>query len=109
MKVAFITSETFTEKRHGGFGWLVRTIGRELVRRGFDVTVLAWRDPGYPERYSVDGVEVVTYPYAFETKSVLRHLRDYYGFAKAVRKGEGGRLHLDRGHGRDVDSGGTRA
>jgi glycosyltransferase involved in cell wall biosynthesis len=86
MKVAFITSETFTEKRHGGFGWLVRTIGRELVRRDFDVTVLAWRDPGYPERYSVDGVEVVTYPYAFETKSVLRHLRDYYGFAKALRK-----------------------
>jgi len=86
MKVAFITSETFTEKRHGGFGWLVRTIGRELVRRGFDVTVLAWRDPGYPERYSVDGVEVVTYPYAFETKSVLRHLRDYYGFAKVLKK-----------------------
>ena len=86
MRIAFITSETFTGKRRGGFGWLVRTIGRELVRRGFDVTVLAWRDPGYLERYSVDGVEVVTYPYAFETKSVLRHLRDYYGFAKAVRK-----------------------
>jgi glycosyltransferase involved in cell wall biosynthesis len=86
MRVAFITSETFVGKRRGGFGWLVRTIGRELVRRGFDVTVLAWRDPGCPERYSVDGVEVVTYPYAFETKSVLRHLRDYHGFTKALRK-----------------------
>jgi glycosyltransferase involved in cell wall biosynthesis len=85
MRIAFIVSETFTEKRHGGFGWLVRTIRRELVRRGFDVTVLAWRDPGYPERYSVNGIEVVTYPYAFETGSVFRHLRDYYGFVKVVK------------------------
>ena len=86
MRIAVITSETFTEKRHGGFGWLVRTVGRELVRRGLDVTILAWRDLGYPERYSVDGIEVVTYPYAFETKSAFRHLCDYYGFARAVRE-----------------------
>jgi glycogen synthase len=45
LKIVFITSETFTEKRHGGFGWLVRTIGRELIKHGFDVTFLAWRDP----------------------------------------------------------------
>jgi glycosyltransferase involved in cell wall biosynthesis len=86
MRIIFIVSETFTEKRHGGFGWLVRTIGRELVRRGFDVKVLAWRDPGYPDRYSVDGIEVVTYSYSFDTKSVFRHLRDYYYFTKIIRK-----------------------
>jgi len=85
MRIVFIVSEAFTEKRHGGFGWLVRTIGRELVRRGFDVAVLAWRDPGYPERYFVDGIEVVTYPYAFETRSVFRHLHDYHGFVKVVK------------------------
>jgi glycosyltransferase involved in cell wall biosynthesis len=86
MRVAFIVSETFTEKRRGGFGWLVRLVGRELAKRGFEVTVLAWRDPGCPERYSVDGIEVITYPYAFETRSVVRHLRDYYGFARLVRR-----------------------
>ncbi|MCC6003727.1 MAG: glycosyltransferase family 4 protein [Thermofilum sp.] len=86
MRVAFIVSETFTEKRRGGFGWLVRLVGRELAKRGFEVTVLAWRDPGCPEKYSVDGIEVITYPYAFETKSVVRHLRDYYGFARLVRR-----------------------
>jgi len=85
MRVAFIVSETFTEKRRGGFGWLVRVVGRELARRGFEVTVLTWRDPGYQERYFVDGIEVVTYPYAFETRSVFRHLRDYYGFVRVVR------------------------
>jgi glycosyltransferase involved in cell wall biosynthesis len=87
MKIAFIVSETFTEKRHGGFGWLVRVVGRELVRRGFNVTVLAWRDPGYPEKYFVGGIEVITYPYAFE-RSVIRHLRDYYGFARVIRRME---------------------
>jgi glycosyltransferase involved in cell wall biosynthesis len=86
MKIAFIVSETFTEKRHGGFGWLVRTVGRELAKRDFNVTILAWRDPGSPKKYFVDGIEVITYPYAFESKSVLRHLHDYYGFARVVRK-----------------------
>jgi glycosyltransferase involved in cell wall biosynthesis len=32
---------------------LVRVVGRELVRRGFEVTVLAWRDlVGLTERFS---------------------------------------------------------
>jgi glycosyltransferase involved in cell wall biosynthesis len=85
MRIIFIVSETFTEKRHGGFGWLVRTVGRELVKRGFDVKVLAWRDPGYPDRYLVDGIRVITYPYAFETRSVFRYLHDYQGFVNIVR------------------------
>ncbi|MGC9108015.1 MAG: glycosyltransferase [Infirmifilum sp.] len=85
MRIAFITAESFTEKRHGGFGWLVRVIGGELVRRGFDVTVLAWRDPGYPETYSVDGIRVVTYQYGFESRSVLRHLHNYWGFLRVLR------------------------
>jgi glycosyltransferase involved in cell wall biosynthesis len=85
MRIAFIVSEVFTEKRHGGFGWLVRVVGRELVKRGFEVFVLAWRDPGYPERFRVDGIEVITYLYAFDTKSVVRHIHDYYEFSKILR------------------------
>jgi len=85
MRISFIVSEVFTEKRHGGFGWLVRVIGRELAKRGFEVFVLAWRDPGYPERSCVNGIKVITYPYAFDTKSVLRHLHNYYEFSKILR------------------------
>jgi len=85
MRIAFIVSEVFSEKRHGGFGWLVKTIGRELAKRGFEVFILAWRDPGYPERSCVDGIKVTTYPYAFDTKSMLRHLNDYYEFSKILR------------------------
>ncbi|WP_069807889.1 glycosyltransferase family 4 protein [Vulcanisaeta thermophila] len=85
MRVAFIVSESFTERRHGGFGWLVRLVGGELVRRGFEVYVLAWRDPDYPREYSVGGVKVITYDYHFETKSVFRHLRDYWGALRVIR------------------------
>jgi len=88
LRVVFIVSESFSEKRHGGFGWLVRTVGRELIKHGFDVTILAWRDPGSSERYVVDGIRVITYPYAFETKSVFRHLRDYQGFVNILREVE---------------------
>jgi len=83
MKIAFIVSESFTVRR-GGFGLLVRTVGRELAKRGFNVTVLAWRDPGCTERYFVDDIEVITYPYSFK-KSVVRHLCDYYGFARVIK------------------------
>jgi glycosyltransferase involved in cell wall biosynthesis len=85
MRISFIVSEVFTEKRFGGFGWLVRVIGRELVKQGFEVFVLAWRDPGYPKRFCVNGIEVITYPYAFDTKSVFRHLHNYYEFSKILR------------------------
>ena len=85
MRIAFITSETFTEKRRGGFGWLVRTIGGELVRRGFEVYTIAWRDPGYPEEYTVDGIRVTTYRYRFETKSTLKHLSDYRDAIRVIR------------------------
>jgi len=85
MRIAFIVSEVFSEKRHGGFGWLVKTIGRELAKRGFEVFILAWRDPGYPQRFCVDGIKVTTYPYAFDTKSMLRHLNNYYEFSKILR------------------------
>jgi hypothetical protein len=60
----------------------------QLARRCFDVTILAWRDPGSPDRYVVDGIRVITYPYAFETRSVFRHLRDYQGFVNIVREVE---------------------
>jgi hypothetical protein len=99
LRVVFIVSESFSEKRRGGFGWLVRTVGRELARRGFDVTILAWRDPGSPERYVVDGIRVITYPYAFETRSVSRHLRDYQGFVNIAREVEADVFNLYRGYG----------
>jgi len=44
MRFCFITSEIFSGKRQGGFGKLVRVVGRELDKRGFDVSVACWRE-----------------------------------------------------------------
>ncbi|MEM1510804.1 MAG: glycosyltransferase family 4 protein [Sulfolobales archaeon] len=85
MRVAFIVSETFAGKRRGGFGWLVKLVSSELARRGFEVFVIAWREPGHPEEYVVDDVRVVTYSYHFETKSIVRHLIDYTEAIKVIR------------------------
>ncbi len=77
MRVAFITSESFTDKRHGGFGWLVKVFGKALARSGFEVFIITWRDPGYPDEYVVDNLNIITYPYSFNTKSMLKHILEY--------------------------------
>jgi hypothetical protein len=45
MRVCFITSEVFVGRR-GGFGKLVRVVGRELAKRGFDVYAITWAESG---------------------------------------------------------------
>jgi hypothetical protein len=76
-KVCFITSEVFSGVRRGGFGKLVRVVGRELAKRGFNVSVICWREPGEDSATELDGMEVLSYPYDFTTHSPLKHLMDY--------------------------------
>ncbi len=54
-KVCFITSEIFLGKRRGGFGKLVRVVGRELAKRGFNVSVICRREPGEDLRRNLTG------------------------------------------------------
>ncbi|RLG86271.1 MAG: hypothetical protein DRO15_06390 [Thermoprotei archaeon] len=61
--------------RHGGFGKLVRVVGRELVRRGFDVYAITWTEPGMGRFVEIDGIKVLSYPYT--SLSTLRHIVDY--------------------------------
>ena len=77
MRICFIVSEVFRGKRRGGFGKLVRVVGRELARRGFDVYVITWSEPGEGAYAEIDGMKVLSYPYTFATRSVFRHLIDY--------------------------------
>ncbi len=64
-------------KRRGGFGKLVRIVGRELVKRGFDVSVICWREPGEDDVTELDGMEILSYPYDFTTRSTVKHLLNY--------------------------------
>lgn len=77
MKVCFITSEVFIGKRRGGFGKIVRIVGRELVRQGFDVSVICWREPGEESLTELDGMAILSYPYDFSTRASLKHILEY--------------------------------
>jgi len=76
MRICFITSEVFVG-RHGGFGKLVRVIGRELAKRGFDVYAITWAEPGMKKFMEIDGIKVLSYPYSYTSQSMLRHVVDY--------------------------------
>lgn len=85
MKVCFITSEIFLGKRRGGFGKLVRVVGRELVKRGFYVSVIYWREPYENPVAELDGIEVLSYPYDITTHSSIKHLIDYAKVLPLIR------------------------
>ena len=40
MKICFVVSQIFAYGKYGGFGSLARTIGKELVKKGIDVSVV---------------------------------------------------------------------
>ena len=77
MRICFITSEIFWGKRRGGFGKLVRVVGRELVKRGFDISIICWSEPDEDSPTELDGMQILSYPYSITSHSTLRHLADY--------------------------------
>ena len=76
MRICFITSEVFVSRR-GGFGKLVRVVGRELVNRGFNVYAITWAEPGMRRFIEIDGIKVLSYPYTYTSHSILKHVIDY--------------------------------
>ncbi|MEM1832234.1 MAG: hypothetical protein QXJ97_11990 [Desulfurococcaceae archaeon] len=73
MKICFITSEIFVGRRRGGFGKLVHVVGRELVKRGYNVSVICWREPNAGFLTEIDKMEILSYPYGFTFRSSLKH------------------------------------
>ena len=72
MKICFVSVEIFAWGKYGGFGRATRTIGRELVRRGVDVSAIIPRRGDQKPFEELDGIKV----YGFEPSSFLsaRHL-----------------------------------
>jgi glycosyltransferase involved in cell wall biosynthesis len=60
--VCLICIELFGDSVYGGFGRATRFVGRELARRGVDVTIVVpRRSPEHPDAYELDGVAVRQY------------------------------------------------
>jgi Glycosyltransferase len=62
MKVCLLSTEIFAWGKYGGFGRATRTIGRELARRGLQVSAIVPRRLGQAAVESLDGMTVLGYP-----------------------------------------------
>lgn len=62
MRVCFVSPELFAWGYHGGFGFLTRSLGRELARRGVEVCAVTVRRGEQRESEELDGFTVLGYP-----------------------------------------------
>ncbi len=62
-RICFVTKEVFAWGKYGGFGKYVRTVGAELIRRGFEVSAVIPRSADQRTREVVDGITVLGLPY----------------------------------------------
>lgn len=61
MRICLISVEIFAWGKHGGFGRATRLIGRELVKRGVEVTAIVPRQQGQKPVESLDGMKVLSF------------------------------------------------
>ncbi len=59
MKICLLCVEIFAWGKYGGFGRSTRMLGRELVRRGFEVTAIVPRRSGQCTVEALDGIRVL--------------------------------------------------
>ncbi len=77
MKVCFICTEIFAWNKYGGFGKATRTIGRELVKRGIEVSAVIPRRNEQREFEILDGIKVLSFPKTnpFYAKKLIQDVR----------------------------------
>jgi len=89
MRICLVSPELFSWGYHGGFGFLTRTLGRELAKRGHEVSAVTVRRSGQSEVEELDGIKVYGFPSHAEKPHALRAVlsrlasMDFYGRADA--------------------------
>ncbi|MFB3078289.1 MAG: glycosyltransferase, partial [Lysobacterales bacterium] len=76
MKICLISVEIFAWGKHGGFGRATRIIGRELVKRGHEVSALVPRRAGQKSLELLDGIKVYGFSpwWPFDVRRMLREI-----------------------------------
>jgi glycosyltransferase involved in cell wall biosynthesis len=75
LHICLISVEIFAWGKYGGFGKATRTIGRELVRRGIQVTAIVPRRGSQKKIEELDGIKVFGFDYR-KPFEMLRIFRD---------------------------------
>lgn len=76
MKICLISVEIFAWGKYGGFGRSTRMIGRELVKRGLEVTAVVPRRSGQKAVEVLDGIRVLGFEshYPFSAYKLLQEV-----------------------------------
>jgi len=88
VRVCFVSPEVFSWGYHGGFGYLTRTLARELVKRGVETFVVTVSRPGQREEEELDGFTVLGFPPHGAKPLPLRALFSRFDSLNAYRKAD---------------------
>jgi glycosyltransferase involved in cell wall biosynthesis len=61
VRICYVSPEVFSWGVHGGFGYITRTLSRELAIRGIDVNVVTQRRKGQNTEEYLDGVKIISF------------------------------------------------
>ncbi len=86
LRVCFVSPEAFAWGVYGGFGYVTRTLARELAGRGVEVSIVTPRRPGQGEVEELDGVTVYGYPAHLGEPHLLRALLSRLGSLPYYRR-----------------------
>ena len=62
IKICFLSDSIFHWGKYGGYGKLTRDIGKELVKRGVQVTIAVPKSTNQKTVEILDGMKVIGYP-----------------------------------------------
>ena len=93
MRICFVTPEVFAWGYHGGFGFITRTLGRELAKRGHEVSVVTPRRGEQGEVEEVDGMTVYGYDAHAGRSHSLRAVASRLDSLRYYRKAEADVYH----------------
>ena len=88
MRVCFVSPEVFAWGYHGGFGFLTRTLGRELAIRGVETYVVTVRRGDQGELEELDGFTVLGYPPRRESPGLFRPILSRIDSIEYYRKAD---------------------
>lgn len=93
MRICLISPEVFSWGYYGGFGFHTRTLGRELARRGYDVSVVTIRRSVQEEVEKLDGMTIYGYPPQKSSPRFLRSLVSRLGSMEYYRRADADIYH----------------
>jgi len=95
MRICFVSPEVFSWGYHGGFGFLTRTLGRELAKRGHEVSVVTVRRGGQGEVEELDGMTIYGFPDHGEKPRVFRAVLSRLDSMKFYRRADADIYHSE--------------